>query len=44
MSGMSWQENVKEELALGKITPQITPTSAWSTRRHQALVAADGSG
>jgi hypothetical protein len=25
------------------LTPQITPTSAWSTRRHQALVAADGS-
>ena len=24
------------------LTPQITPTSAWSTRRHQGLVAADG--
>jgi hypothetical protein len=40
MSGISWHKNVKEELALGK----ITPTSAWSTRRNQALVAADGSG
>jgi hypothetical protein len=40
MSGISWHKKVKEELALGK----ITTASAWSTHRHQALVAADGSG
>jgi hypothetical protein len=40
MSGISWQENVKDQLALGKVTAGFWVVEV----RHQALVAADGSG